>query len=33
MGEVQGDGRTVVLQLFAEPVRQTGEPAHGHAER
>ena len=33
MGEVQGDGRAVVFQLFAKPVRQTGEPAHGHAER
>ena len=32
MGEVQGDGRTVIFQLFAKPVRQTGEPAHGHAE-
>ena len=33
MGEVQGDGRAMVFQLFAKPVRQTGEPAHGHAER
>ena len=33
MGEMQGDGRAVVFQLFAKPVRQTGEPAHGHAER
>ena len=32
MSEVQGDGRAVVFQLFAKPVRQTGEPAHGHAE-
>jgi hypothetical protein len=28
MGEAQGDGHTVVFQLFAKPVR----PAHGHAE-
>ena len=33
MSEVQRDGRAVVFQLFAKPVRQTGEPAHGHAER
>ena len=33
MGEMQGDSRAVVFQLFTEPVRQTGEPAHGHAER
>ena len=33
MGEVQRNGRAVVFQLFAKPVRQTGEPAHGHAER
>ena len=33
MGEVQGDGRTVIFQLFAKPVRQTGEAPHGHAER
>jgi len=31
MGEVQGDGRAVVSQLFAKPVRQTGELAHGSA--
>jgi hypothetical protein len=33
IGDVQGNGRTVVLKLFAKPVRQTDEPAHGHAER
>jgi hypothetical protein len=33
MGEMQGDSRAVVFQLFTEPVRQAGEPAHGHAER
>ena len=32
MGEVQGDSRAVIFQLFTKPVRQTGEPAHGHAE-
>ena len=29
MGEMQGDSRAVVFQLFTEPVRQAGEPAHG----
>jgi hypothetical protein len=29
MAEMQGDGRAVIFQLFAKPVRQTGEPAHG----
>jgi hypothetical protein len=29
MGEVQSDGCAVIFQLFAKPVRQTGEPAHG----
>lgn len=33
MGEMQSDGSAVIFQLFAKPVRQTGEPAHGHAER
>ena len=33
MGEMQSDGRAMVFQLFTKPVRQTGEPAHGHAER
>src|ERR1035441_7203262 len=33
MGELQGDSCAVFFQLFAKPVRQTGEAPHGHAER
>ncbi|MEH2486471.1 hypothetical protein V1280_002410 [Bradyrhizobium sp. AZCC 2230] len=33
MGDVQRNGRNVIVQLLAKAVRQSREPARRHAER